>query len=183
MDFRFISQIHKIIGGDSLIINAGFVRTIPVSIGGTSWIPELPIESKIQEELNDLMSIEEPTERSIMLMLYIMRKQMFLDGNKRTAQLAANAEMIKNGCGIISIPIECQLDFTKLLISFYETNNPNVILKFVYDNCISGINFEKTIDNTEKIPLQKQLDDAAVKADAHNKSHGIDAVGSLDEPT
>ena len=31
---------------------------------------------------------------------------MFKDGNKRVANLVANKEMIKNGLGIIAIPIE-----------------------------------------------------------------------------
>ncbi len=31
---------------------------------------------------------------------------MFLDGNKRVANLVANKEMIKNGLGIISVPVE-----------------------------------------------------------------------------
>ncbi len=56
-------------------------------------------------------------------MLYIMRKQMFLDGNKRTAMLAGNAEMIASGCGIISVPIEKQRDFTMLLIKYYESGD------------------------------------------------------------
>ena len=31
---------------------------------------------------------------------------MFVDGNKRVANLVANKEMIKNGQGIIAIPVE-----------------------------------------------------------------------------
>ena len=45
---------------------------------------------------------------------------MFLDGNKRTAMLAGNAEMIASGCGIISVPIEKQRDFTMLLIKYMK---------------------------------------------------------------
>ena len=77
-------------------------------------------------------------------MLYIMRKQMFLDGNKRTAMLAANADMISSGCGIISIPVEQQHEFMGLLISFYESNDMGKIKSFVYTNCIDGIDFQQT---------------------------------------
>ena len=31
---------------------------------------------------------------------------MFLDGNKRVANLVANKEMIRNGEGILSVPVE-----------------------------------------------------------------------------
>lgn len=48
------------------------------------------------------------TEQAINVMLWVMQRQMFIDGNKRTAMLIANKLMIENGCGIISIPIEKQ---------------------------------------------------------------------------
>ena len=87
-DYPYICQLNRIVGGDNLIINAGFIRKVPVSIGGTSWKPDIPIESQIKEEVANVLSVEEPTDRAITLMLYLMRKQMFLDGNKRTAMLA-----------------------------------------------------------------------------------------------
>ena len=74
-------------------------------------------------------------------MLYLMRKQMFLDGNKRTSMLAANQVMISNVKGIISIPIEYQRDFTGLLVKYYETGEMLKITDFVYDNCIDGMDF------------------------------------------
>ena len=146
VDFRYISQLNKIIGGDNLIMNAGYMRNMPVSIGGTTWTPDLPIESNIKDELKKISENEDATDRSITLMLYIMRKQIFLDGNKRTAQLAANAEMIKNGCGVISIPIDKQERFYELLIKFYETNKMCAVKKFIFDNCISGIELKNNLD-------------------------------------
>jgi len=65
MDYPFICKINQIVGGDSLIANAGFIRKVPVSIGGTTWKPDMPIESKIKEELADILTIESPTERAI----------------------------------------------------------------------------------------------------------------------
>ena len=70
-----------------------------------------------------------------------MRKQMFLDGNKRTAMLAANHFMIKNGAGIITIPIEIQAQFTKMLVEFYESGEMKQVKNFLYDKCIDGIAF------------------------------------------
>lgn len=94
------------------------------------------------KEFAEILRTENPTERAITLMLYCMRSQMFLDGNKRTAMLAANHEMILNGCGIISVPIEKQREFTKLLVEFYETGEQDVIADFVYNECIDGIDFD-----------------------------------------
>jgi len=141
-DYSFICKINQIVGGDSLITNAGFIRKVPVSIGGTTWKPNIPIESIIKEELEDISKIESPTERAITLMVHCMRRQMFLDGNKRTGMLAGNHVMIANGAGIIAIPIEHQREFTAVLYKFYETNKINKIKNFVYDQCIDGISFE-----------------------------------------
>ena len=148
-DFAYICQINRLVGGDNLIIRAGYIRNVPVRIGGTKWKPDMPIESVIKEKLTEISKIENATERAISLMLYCMRSQMFLDGNKRTAMLAANHEMIINGCGIISIPIDRQIQFKKLLIDYYQTNDMEEIKQFVYDECIDGIDFR----------LQEQLEE------------------------
>lgn len=143
-DYPLVCKINQLVGGDNLIINAGFLRTMPVSIGGTTWKPDMPIESKIKEELADIQEIENPTERAIILTLYLVRRQMFLDGNKRTSMLAGNHVMIANGCGIISVPIELQRDFTQMLVEFYESNDMEPLKRFVYDCCIDGIDFEQS---------------------------------------
>ena len=39
-------------------------------------------------------------------MQWIMRRQMFIDGNNRVAMLFANKIMVDNGCGIITIAQE-----------------------------------------------------------------------------
>lgn len=142
VDFKYICQLNRLVGGDNLIIRAGYLRNVSVSMGGTTWKPDMPDEDKIRRDLSKILLIENSTERAITLMLYCMRSQMFLDGNKRTAMLAANHEMILNGCGIISVPIEKQREFTKLLVEFYETGEQDVIADFVYNECIDGIDFD-----------------------------------------
>lgn len=52
-----------------------------------------------------------------------------------------NHIMISNGCGILSVPIELQPTFTKMLIEFYESNDMSEIKQFLYENCIDGIAF------------------------------------------
>ncbi len=143
VNYSYICLLNKIIGGDNLIINAGFIREVPVSIGGTSWKPDMPIEAQVKEEIAKILSIEEPTERAIILMLYLMRKQLFLDGNKRTSMLAGNQVMIADGCGIISVPIEYQPEFTKRLIEYYESGQMDQLKEFIYETSIDGIDFRK----------------------------------------
>lgn len=145
LDYPYICKVNQIVGGDSLVYGAGYIRNIPVTMGGTSWKPDMPIESQIKEELLDIQAMACPTEKAITLMLYLMRKQMFVDGNKRTAMLAANHIMISAGCGVLSIPIEKQRSFMQLLIPFYETGDMTEIQSFVYNECIDGIDFEPMI--------------------------------------
>jgi hypothetical protein len=140
LNYAYICKLNQLVGGDNLVYNAGYIRTLPVSIGGTCWKPELPVEDNIKNQLLTLQGVENATERSIDIMLYVMRGQFFLDGNKRTAMLAANKEMIANGQGIISIPVEFIPQFTPLLIQYYETGETDAVKTFIYDNCIDGMN-------------------------------------------
>lgn len=55
--------------------------------------------------------------------------------------LFANSIMIRNGKGIISIPIEQKDKFGEYLTRYYETNNMDELSKFIYDECIDGIEF------------------------------------------
>lgn len=72
-------------------------------------------------------------------MLYGMRSQLFWDGNKRTSMIIANKIMIENGKGIITVKEENLLEFNKLLTDYYNTNNDETIINFIYNNCIFGI--------------------------------------------
>ena len=144
-DYNVLCYIHKLVAdklGPSTVL--GRIRTTPVNIGGTTWKPAFPIESKIKEELEEILNgeYESKTELAIVCMLYVMRKQMFIDGNKRVAMLFANKIMIDNGCGIISISQELQSLFYEKLIKYYETGEMYELKKWIYDNCIDGMNLK-----------------------------------------
>jgi len=145
-DYKVLCQLHKLTV-DKLVLeqNLGRIRTTPVNIGGTSWKPLFPIESQIKEELEELLSqeIKTKTEIAIEIMLWIMRRQMFIDGNKRVAMLFANKIMIDNGCGIITISQENQPMFYEKLIKFYETGDNKDLKQWIYDMCIDGIDLNQ----------------------------------------
>lgn len=141
-DFKALCYLHKLTC-DKLVLdqNLGRLRTVPVNIGGTSWKPQFPIESQIKEELENLLNqpTKTKTEIAIEIMLWIMRRQMFIDGNKRVAMLFANKILIDNGCGIITIAQDLQTTFFEKLIKFYETGDNTDLKEWIYDNCIDGI--------------------------------------------
>jgi len=152
-DYKMLCYIHKLVA-NNLVLDSdlGCIRTTPVNIGGTKWKPQFPIESQVKEELDGILSQEEKTktEIAIEVMLWIMRRQMFVDGNKRVAMLFANRIMIDNGCGIITISQEYQAEFLKLLISYYETGNMDDLKKWIYETSIDGINYNNKEVNYDK---------------------------------
>lgn len=139
-DFKYLCSINALVGSN-LVENAGNLRSGNVRIGGTSWKPTLPSKEKFEEEIRKINEKTNATERAIETMLYIMKSQLFWDGNKRSAMLFANHEMIKNGAGIITIPVDIKELFGKELIYYYETDDMNKAKKFIYENCIDGIEF------------------------------------------
>lgn len=64
---------------------------------------------------------------------------MFIDGNKRVAQLIANKILIENNIGIFQIPIKKLEQFRTLLIDFYETANDTKIIRFMKEFCIKRV--------------------------------------------
>lgn len=134
-NFALLCEINKMIE-EGFYYTAGKIRNVPVTIGGTTWKPELPIESTIKEELEEIFNKEmNEIDRAIELLLYIMKKQIFIDGNKRTAVICSNHYLISKGKGIIAIPTEQTDEFKALLIPYYEEKEENKIKKFIKEKC------------------------------------------------
>ncbi len=136
----YIKKIHFEICKGQGVVPLGDFRDKGVGITGTNYRPKLPRECNYDNELKNIMNIDSAIDRCITLFLWIQRSQMFLDGNKRVANLVANKEMIKNGMGILAVPVEKIGEYFTLLINFYETNDYTEIKKWIYENCIDGLN-------------------------------------------
>lgn len=138
-NFALLCEINKMVE-EGFYYTAGKVRNTPVTIGGTTWKPDLPIESVIKEELEEIFSKEQDDiDRAIELLLYTMKKQVFIDGNKRTAVIYSNHYLISKGKGIIAIPAELTEEFKDLLIPYYEGRDEKEIKKFIKEKCYMSI--------------------------------------------
>ena len=135
----YIKKIHFQVCKGQNIFPLGDFRDKGVGVTGTSWRPKLPIECNYEKELKDIMSISNDLDRCISLFCWIQRSQMFLDGNKRVANLVANKEMIRYGQGIIAVPVEKIGEYFVLLINYYETNDMTCIKEWIRNNCVDGI--------------------------------------------
>ncbi|MCD7854958.1 MAG: Fic family protein [Clostridiales bacterium] len=137
-NIALLREYNKIVG-ELLFSYAGEIRTIPVQIGGTSWEPELSHTGIIIEELEKLDKIENVEEKALKFFCYTARTQMFIDGNKRVAQLIANKVLIENDIGIFQIPLERLEKFKELLIKFYENGKDSEIIEYMKKYCIRKV--------------------------------------------
>lgn len=134
-NYNLLCEINRLIE-EGFYYTAGQIRNVPVTIGGTKWTPQLPIESMIKEELDNLLNQKiEEIDKSIELLLYIMKRQIFIDGNKRSAIVFINHYLIAKGKGIIVIPAELAEEFKRLLITYYEGKDILKIKKFIKEKC------------------------------------------------
>ena len=138
-NFALLCEINKLVE-EGFYYTAGKIRNVPVTIGGTNWKPELPIESIIKEELESILRKKiSAVDIAIELLLYVMKKQIFIDGNKRAAVIFSNHYLISKGKGIIAIPAELTNEFKDLLLAYYEGKDKSSIKKFIKEKCFMGI--------------------------------------------
>lgn len=134
----FICKVNEYVARNESL-EWGKLRTGKVEITGTQYITEIPNKENVEKDIEQILRIENATQRAITYMLYGMRSQLFWDGNKRTSTIVANKIMIENGAGIIKVPDEKLEKFNELLTKYYNSNDMQNISSFIYENCIDGI--------------------------------------------
>ena len=134
-DYYMLSHIAKLVN-EGFFVEGGRIRGVPVTIGGSSYVPALPNEAdvkdriqKITEENDDAINI------AIKLCLYCMKTQIFLDGNKRASVIFANHYLISHGGGFIVIPEKEVSEFKQLLVKYYEGEDISNITSFMKERC------------------------------------------------
>lgn len=130
-----VSHIAKLVN-EGFYTDGGRIRSVPVTIGGSSYIPTIPIETVVSESLDNIViSNKAPIDVAIELCLYCMKTQIFIDGNKRAAVIFANQYLISHGQGFLIIPESYVPEFKSLLVKYYEGEDPSVIHTFLKEKC------------------------------------------------
>lgn len=130
-----ISHIAKLVN-EGFYVDGGRVRGVPVTIGGSSYVPPIPIESVVKESIDNIVnSNKEPIEIAIDLCMYCMKTQIFIDGNKRASVIFANQYLIAHGQGLLVIPEKEVPDFKKLLVKYYDGEDIRVVNEFLKEKC------------------------------------------------
>lgn len=135
-DYYLLCHIAKLVN-EGFFSNGGRIRGVPVTIGGCSYIPPLPIEMDVKTKINEIVGAAQVSaiDTAIRLCLYCMKTQIFLDGNKRTSVIFANHYLISQGQGFIVIPEKAVPEFKKLLVGYYESDSLTEISEFMKIKC------------------------------------------------
>jgi len=143
-DLGFACKINSFVSRNESL-EWGVLRNGNVGISGTDYVPPTPIKESVIREIEKISNIESVTDKAIRYFLWGMRSQLFWDGNKRTSILCANKILIMNGKGILSVKEQDLREFNQRLTEFYNTNDYTLIEGFIYDQCIRGIDFNKSL--------------------------------------
>ena len=134
-DFYMLSHIAKLVN-EGFFADGGCVRGVPVSIGGSSYVPPLPNEFDVKDRIREITEeTDEAINIAIKLCMYCMKTQIFLDGNKRASVIFANHYLIAHGGGFLVIPEKEVPEFKRLLVRYYEGEDISIVASFLKERC------------------------------------------------
>ena len=134
-DYYLLCRVAKIVN-EGFYEYGGRIRSVPVTIGGTNYIPPMPSEADVKERLREITDGERPPiDTAVELCLYVMKTQIFNDGNKRASVIYANHYLIGRGGGLLVIPEREAPEFRRLLVGYYEESARSEIRRFMKDVC------------------------------------------------
>ncbi|MCQ2086906.1 MAG: Fic family protein [Bacilli bacterium] len=137
-NYALLCQINALVE-EGISYNAGKIRSTTVTIGGSSYIPPIPFEFKVKEDIEYIINnakFDLPT-KAARLIAYTMKTQTFIDGNKRTAVIFGNHFLISHGVGLMVVPVEKIKEYKTLLLEYYEDRSEDLIEFFVKECFIS----------------------------------------------
>lgn len=134
-DYYLLSHIGRLVN-EGFFADGGKIRGVPVSIGGSTYKPPIPIESVVKEKIDSILkSSKDDIDIAIELCMYTMKTQVFIDGNKRASVIYANHYLISHGQGFLVIPENKVSEFKKKLVDYYEGEDISVIREFLKLYC------------------------------------------------
>ena len=118
----------------------GKLRTGRVSISGTEYIPPVPEEDAVKQELHAILTADtSATDRALTAFAWGARKQLFWDGNKRTSLVLANKILLQAGAGMLTVSEKHMEAFNVQLLAYYSTGEMQPLKQFLYDTAIQGM--------------------------------------------
>ena len=135
-DYNLLSYIAKLVNED-FIYDGGRIRSVPVTIGGSTYVPPMPMEFDVKEKIHSILdSGKDGISIAIDLCLYCMKTQIFDDGNKRASVILANHYLIAHGLGIMAVKDKDVPEFKKDLVVYYEGRDEESVRTLLRDKAL-----------------------------------------------
>ncbi len=127
VDERTLKTLHALLLENLLgnRLDEGRLRATPVQIGGSVYLPLANpqlIDECFRQVLITAQRIADPFECAFFLLVHLPYLQPFIDGNKRTARLAANLPFVIHNLvplSFVDVPVET---FQRAYLAIYENN-------------------------------------------------------------
>lgn len=119
-----IIDIHSALV-DGLDVETG-IRTRRVGITNTKYLPtdnQFQLKEKMEKMIDVVNAKEHPVEKALLLSGMIAYLQPFMDGNKRTSRLAANAILLGNNYSALSYRAINESEYKMAVLLIDEQHN------------------------------------------------------------
>ena len=147
-------RLHALVAREEALA-WGVFRNDHVSIAGTEHQPpdHQELDAVFDRGIQTLSSIADVHERAVATFLFGALNQFFFDGNKRTARLMTNGQLLQAGLDAISIPVRRKEEFNREMIRFYDSRDGTAMFGFLagcsadqnlnFRNDVHGVNSRK----------------------------------------
>ena len=93
-------------------------------------------EYEVKEQIEKIVATDSsPVDTAIEPALYVIKTQIFNDGNKRTAIIFANHYLVAHGTGLMVVPENIVPEFKQLLVRYYEDIDADSIKDSLRNKC------------------------------------------------
>lgn len=148
---EFACKLHNIAAKEESL-EWGVFRSGMVTIAGTEYTP--PKKDKLPDLWQQMVEQSEQIykktndiyQQAIFIFLQMARQQFFYDVNKRMGRFMMNGLLLSHGYPVINLPAKRQVEFNKLMLDFYASNDHTAMTEFMIsclDNKIIAIMNEK----------------------------------------
>jgi fido (protein-threonine AMPylation protein) len=132
LDGRTVKTLHALLMENLLSdrLDEGRLRSTPVQIGASVYLPLANpqlVDECFRQVLHIAARIDDPFECSFFLLVHLPYLQPFLDGNKRTARLAANLPFVLHNLVPLSFTDVPRDLFLKAYLAVYETTRVDAL--------------------------------------------------------
>ncbi len=117
----YIETLHDCLMKD-LLVDVSWRKT-SVGITGSTYRPldnQFQILEAIDDVLETIDNMDTAYDKALVCLCGISYVQPFVDGNKRTARLLANALLLVNNCAPLSYRSVNEVEYRSSLLAFYE---------------------------------------------------------------